>query len=188
MKPLNTSHFLSGCKTAITGLTLQMGLSLLLAQENPGTNQPPQKAWGAICEGFTLAISFPKSTFTNGEPITGAVLLRNVTTNSLGYYENVPSFKELTVTNEHQVRLQLKESLRPKTPFEERMSKVVSNPMRIWVDAGKEGGFPIRVDSFFDMPPGAYSVSFHLRLPPQKLGQPNADAYSGSVTIRVLDR
>ena len=38
----------------------------------------PEGHWGAPSEGYQLSIRLEKETFTNGEPITASVLLRNV--------------------------------------------------------------------------------------------------------------
>ena len=45
----------------------------------------PQGNWGAETGGFQLSCRFEKTMFTNGEPMIAIVLVRNVSTNQLGY-------------------------------------------------------------------------------------------------------
>src|SRR5208282_4622230 len=45
----------------------------------------PEGHWGTVQDGFQLSLRFNKQTYTNGEPIIAALLLRNVTNRILRY-------------------------------------------------------------------------------------------------------
>ena len=47
--------------------------------ESRPAKQDPEGHWGEMTNGIQMSLRFEKQTFTNGEPIDGVVLIRNVT-------------------------------------------------------------------------------------------------------------
>jgi hypothetical protein len=55
--------------------------------ESRPANQDPEGHWGGTTNGLQLALRFQKQSFTNGEPIDGIVLIRNVTNQPVVYFQ-----------------------------------------------------------------------------------------------------
>lgn len=154
---------------------------VLSATNGTGTN------WGAVCAGFRMGISFEKDSFTNGEPIMGAVTLQNVT----GVYQNAnlnaPALQEIVVLNSHGEELQMRPELRPKTPFEARLRKVMTNARYVEIAPGGAAKLTVRPDTQYDLSaPETYQVYFSLTLPATNTGPGKSQITSGKAVFRVL--
>jgi hypothetical protein len=55
------------------------------SQESRPAERDPEGHWGAATNGFQLSLRFEKADYTNGEPVTGIILLRNVSDKPLKY-------------------------------------------------------------------------------------------------------
>lgn len=71
----------------------------------------PEGNWGQISEGFQLSIRLSKNTFTNGEPVSASILLRNVSDKPLTYYVSIPKDDEM--------KFFVKRGLEPLSAFDE---------------------------------------------------------------------
>ncbi len=60
------------------------------AKDSRPADKDPEGNWGAVTEGFQLSVRLPKSSFTNGEPITACVILRNVSSRRLRFGVTIP--------------------------------------------------------------------------------------------------
>jgi hypothetical protein len=146
-----------------------------------------EKTWGPVIEGFRMALTFPKTIFTNGEPIVGMVTLQNVTSNYLSYIFTVPMYQETVVANQRRERLEIKESLRPKTLLEAQNRRIINNPMSRYVPPGGDYVFPVGVTAQYDLPgPASYKVFFRLAVPDRGDPKRNADVVSATMPVRVL--
>jgi hypothetical protein len=146
-----------------------------------------EKTWGPINEGFRLALTFPKITFTNAEPIIGMVTLQNVTSNDLSYTFTIPASQEIVVANHRGERLEVKEAMRPKTALEAASRSVVIDPKSRYVPPGGEHVFPVGVTAQYDLPgPASYEVFFRLTVPNRTDPKRDADVVSATMPVRVL--
>jgi hypothetical protein len=142
--------------------------------------------WGSACEGLRLGISFPKDIYTNGEPIVGVVAVQNVTNVVRVVIPNVPCWQELIVINAQHEKLEIKEALRPKSAFEERLRKMVNDPKEWPIDAGMDFKLDVRVDSTYDLQlPGTYEVSYWMKTPNQFQQHGYFDLYSGRALLHI---
>jgi hypothetical protein len=55
------------------------------ANESRPAHQDPEGHWGKVTDGFQLSLRFGKYEFTNGEPVTATILMRNVSGKPLTY-------------------------------------------------------------------------------------------------------
>lgn len=64
--------------------------------ESQPASQDQEGHWGLATNGFQLSLRFEKETFTNGEPITAIILMRNITEQTQTYHRppQILAFKD----------------------------------------------------------------------------------------------
>jgi len=121
----------------------------------------PQGNWGAEANGFQLSCRFEKTTFTNGEPITTTILVRNVSTNYLSYL--LPSLEPASfVVSTEQGKT-----------IPEIRGRVSLRPMGIFPETQHK--YNERLDSRYSLTNGTYLVNAYL-----------CGAESGKTKITIL--
>ncbi len=76
------SYTQSGERLILTNTIEEAKLSL---ESRPAT-QDPEGNWGDVVDGIQVSLRVRSSTFTNGEPITAIMLVRNVTNGPVAHY------------------------------------------------------------------------------------------------------
>ena len=93
------------------------------AKDSRPADQDPEGNWGPVTEGFQLSIRFQKNTFTNEEPITAGVIMRNLTDGMLtipcNYYGARPDTRFVLFRGKDPVYG--KYDIRPGATFAERL-------------------------------------------------------------------
>ncbi len=147
---------------------------------------PAKTNWGKIVRGFQLGVTFKRDVFTNGESVLCFALLSNTTPSFLFYYDYAPAYGAVIVTDSSGNRLPLRQELRPKTPFEERVRKIVNNPVPFYLASRAESGFTMDLRKLYDLKiPGTFSVYATFRLPRGQEPQ-NPELVSGTGTVHVV--
>lgn len=57
-----------------------------ISREDLSAKDFPEGNWGQVTNGCQVSLRFPKRAFTNGEPIIGTVIVRNVTNQDVYYF------------------------------------------------------------------------------------------------------
>jgi hypothetical protein len=150
--------------------------------------------WGPVYGGFQLSLRFQKQTFTNGEPITAILLIRNVTNSSMylhfdlfpvGYMDGPIGFRVLNDIGEP-------------IPQHQYNAGVWSGGARC-LATGTQAKFQESLDQRFDLSNGTYSVqairkALYLPSPNFENDQPvfqwslqkEVEVKSAEVTIKIV--
>jgi len=158
------------------------------AKDSRPAKDDPEGHWGAVSEGFRLSLRFEKDSFTNGEPVTACVILRNVSDRPLTYpYEYSPDEREITFgVLRGQTRVYGIYDVRPGATFEDRLRTIrqghgwtrVSPP-------GTQRKFLVNLNAIFPLTTnGEYVVSAKRTV--RKLNSTeDGEAASGQASFRI---
>jgi hypothetical protein len=149
----------------------------------------PNGNWGKVLEGFQLSIRFNKFSFTNGEPITAMVTLRNVTNKLLWYPVSYGEDTETTfvlMKGQDQV---LRKDEPHGTNFFDRVRAVHRGSEGSWASpVGTQRKFPFELNTIYDLNTnGEYLVQAKRKIP--NIAQ-NAvvEITSGRATIQIITK
>ena len=119
--------------------------------------QDPEGHWGQPTEGFQLSIRLQKESFTNGEPVTACVILRNVSGRLLRYLTarfDDPMSKIVLMRG--QERVPGKNEPKPGATFAERLKALHAGSLGSFQSpAGTQRKFLIELDKSNLPPAGA---------------------------------
>ena len=119
--------------------------------------QDPEGHWGQPTEGFQLSIRLQKESFTNGEPVTACVILRNVSGRLFRYLTarfDDPMSKIVLMRG--QERVPGKNEPRPGATFAERLKALHAGSLGSFQSpAGTQRKFLIELDKSNLPPAGA---------------------------------
>jgi hypothetical protein len=121
-------------------------------QECRPAKEFPKGNWGNIEGGFQLSLRFEKTAFTNNEPITASLLLRNISDGSLMYdalpigYSDGPIGFKIVSSDGHNL------------PQHSHELGTTSGGTVATLFPGTQARFAERLDKRFDLTNGTYSV------------------------------
>ena len=131
--------------------------------------------WGPIVEGFQLSLRFSKQSYTNGEPVHGAILLRNVSGSNLVF--------QIVFALDRDFRLTVFDPEHRQLPDRADLSVGAVRTAYIWADTQHK--FDLRLDKRFDLTElGTYTIVAKRRVPKAGLlGM--SEVVSGIVRIQI---
>jgi len=157
------------------------------APECRPAEQDPEGHWGQPTEGFQLSIRLEKESFTNGEPVTACVMLRNVSGRLLRYftaYMNDPMSKVVLVRG--QERVPAKKEPKPGAAFAERLQSVyVGSTWSFQSPAGTQRKFLVELDKLYNLTTNGEYVVQAMRIIPSLDKASEKDVASENVTFRI---
>lgn len=159
------------------------------AKECRPADQDPEGHWGSVTEGFQLSIRLDKESFTNGEPVTACVILRNVSGKLRRYFTapiNDPMSTVLLMRgSEH---LPPKDEPKPGATFAERLKSVRTGSLWSFQSPpGTQRKFYFELNKTFDLGSnGVYVVQAMRRVPSLDL-KSEKEIASGKATFRITD-
>lgn len=160
------------------------------AKDSRPAEEDPKGHWGPVQDGFQLSLRFEKDSFTNGEPITACVILRNVSDKPLTYpYEYSPDEREITFfLLRDGVRLYSIYDERPGATFQERLRALRTGHGWTRVSPpGTQRKFFIKLNDIFNLTTNGQYVASAKRTV-QKVGsREEAQVESGKATFRITD-
>jgi hypothetical protein len=158
------------------------------AKDSRPAEDDPEGHWGAVAEGFQLSLRFEKDSFTNGEPVTACVILRNVSDRSLTYpYEYAPDEREITfILLREQARVYGVYDVRPGSTFQERLRAVRTGHGWTRVSPpGTQRKFFVNLNSIFGLTTnGQYVASAKRTIRKQDSAQ-ESEVSSGNAAFRI---
>jgi len=131
------------------------------SKESRPAGNDPECNWGKVSDGFQLSIRLEKQLFTNDEPITASILLRNITDKPLKYYFSTPKDRELQIiVNKNKQKLYRKDEWRPGITFKEGLKYIAAgNQWSATVGPGTQRKFVVNLTDIFDLTTnGEYKV------------------------------
>jgi hypothetical protein len=177
----------SGVRYNNTNISPAMIARAKLAPESRPATEDSEGHWGPPTEGFQLSIRLPKSAFSNGEPITARILLRNISSNACTYVVRLPKDPQHTIfLSSGGKRLKRRDEPKPGAGFRERINALESGSEGINVlPPGTQREFSADLTNVFDLnQPGEYLVSTKRWV--TKLGKPDlTEISSGTATFRL---
>ena len=161
------------------------------AKDSRPAEKDPEGNWGAVAEGFQLSLRFEKESYTNGEPVTACVILRNVSDRPLVYpYEYTPDEREIAfVLMRGQDRVYGKYDARPGASFTERLGALrMGHGWDRASPVGTQHKSLVNLSKIFGLATnGEYVIQAKREIPTSYLtGMTNVA--SGKVTFRIFDR
>jgi hypothetical protein len=160
------------------------------AKDSRPAEDDPEGHWGPVSEGFRLSLRFEKDCFTNGEPVTACVILRNVSDKSLTYpYEYSPDEREITfVVVREQSRAYGIYDVRPGATFQERLG--ILRQGHGWTrisPPGTQRKFLVNLNNIFPLTTnGEYTVSAKRSVWKLDSTQ-DEEVTSGKATFRITN-
>lgn len=162
----------------------------LRAHDSRPAKDAPEGNWGSAVEGFQLSLRLDKKSFTNGEPITACVILRNVSGTTRGYpYEFTPDEREITfVLLRGEDRILGKYDIKPDATFVEKLRAIRTG--HGWVresPPGTQHKTLVNLSSYFQLTnSGDYVVQAKREIVPGQLAGATSVA-SGKVFFQIRD-
>jgi hypothetical protein len=159
------------------------------ALDSRPADEDPEGHWGPVAEGFQLSLRLEKESFTNGEPVTARLLLRNVSTNELRYpvaFGN-KDIETTLILMRGEERVRPREELESGAPFNEQLKRVFRGTESFWPSRpGTQRRFLFDLGKLFDLSGnGEYTVRAKRKIP--KTGQDAVEEVtSGTAAFRIV--
>lgn len=160
------------------------------AKESRPAEEDPEGHLGPAQEGFELSLRFEKASFTNGEPITACVILRNVSDRRLRFFASYYGPQEdirLVLLRDHE-RVYGMHEPKPGASFAERLKGIRQGSVGSWpLEAGTQRKFLLDLSKVFNLATnGEYTVQA-ARTVPTLDGTSEKEVVSGKATFRIID-
>jgi len=160
------------------------------AKESRPAEQDPEGNWGPVAEGFQFSLRFEKDAYTNGEPISACVILRNVSDRVLKYpYEYTADEREISfVLSRGEDRVYGKYDVRPGASFQERVRSLRTDPGGIRPSpVGSQHKSLVNLNQIYGLTTsGEYHVQAMHKIPTSNLTS-MTNVASGKATFRIFD-
>lgn len=157
------------------------------ATESRPAEQDPEGHWGPATEGFQLSIRLQKESFTNGEPVTACIILRNVSGRLLRYFNasiNDPMSKVVLMRG--QERVPGKDEPKPgATPREILKAAHRGSMSSFQSPPGTQRKFLVELDKMFDLSTNGEYVVQAMRTIPSLDTKSEEKVASGKATFRI---
>jgi hypothetical protein len=158
------------------------------AKECRPAEQDPEGHWGEATEGFQLSIRLQKESFTNGEPVTACVILRNVSGKLRRYftaYVDDPMLKIVVLRGRELVRRN--DEPRPGQTSNKLKPIFAGSMWSFQSPPGTQRKFPVELNKVFDLTTnGEYEV-YAMRTIPSLDKTSEKQVVSGKATFRITD-
>lgn len=149
------------------------------AKESPESkpeNEYPEGNWGPPSEGFRISLHFPKTNYTNGEPIEAVVLIRNISRQTISYLFEGPEWSLYFSARDGQNHLV--KDLRPSESWGLGGKELPVYP-------STQRRLVLRLDGHFNFAvPGDYAVTVRAKVPNLR-AYGESDATSGTATLKI---
>ena len=159
------------------------------AKESRPAKQDPEGHWGPVTEGFQLSIRLQKESFTNGEPVTACIILRNVSDRLLRYFTapiNDPMSKIVLMRG--QQRVPGKNEPKPgATPMEMLKAAYRGSMGSFQSPVGTQRKFLVELNDAFDLATNGEYVVQAMRTIPSLDKTSKKQVVSGKATFRITN-
>jgi len=159
------------------------------AKECRPADQDPEGHWGPVTEGFQLSVRLERESFTNGEPVTACVILRNVS-GKLRRYFTAPMhdpMSKILLTRGGQ-RVPTNDEPKPGASAPERLKPVFGGSMWSFPSpAGTQRKFFVELNKMFDLGTNGEYVVQAMRTIPSLDLKSEEEVASGKAAFRITD-
>jgi hypothetical protein len=149
--------------------------------------QDPEGHWGPVTEGFQLSIRLQKASFTNGEPVTASVILRNVSGRLLRYfaaYANDPLLKIVLMRDRE--RVPSIDEQKSNAPPGKALRPILTGSMGSFQSPpGTQRKFLVRLDKLFELRTNGEYVVQAIRVVPSLDTKSEEEVASGKATFQI---
>jgi hypothetical protein len=148
---------LRGSKT--TAFSFEQIEAAKRAKDSRPAEDDPEGNWGTVSEGFQLSIRLEKNSFTNGEPISAYMILRNVSDKALRF--------PVSYGNDPETKLTLKKGETALLTHDEALSIPRTDSFSLQpMPAGIQCKYTLDLSTIFDLKTnGTYSIQATKKIP-----------------------
>lgn len=155
----------------------------LKSNESLPANQDPGGHWGKVVDGLQLSLRFDTQQFTNGEPVSATILMRNVSTNQLTYITDTMTLQPAPINV-----VVWRDNERLKLITAGKHTFIEGTARRASLFPQTQHKYSVRLDKYYDFShPGDYKVQAEYDNPRRATGGAREVLASQPVTISVTN-